>query len=62
MHDDRWIIAGLKPIQLGQFDVERYLAARAKFSTEEWIDLLVQSVGVDRNGCRRAASSYSWSD
>ncbi|MDV6281507.1 BREX system Lon protease-like protein BrxL [Rhodococcus jostii] len=46
-HEDRWIIAGLKPIQLGQFDAERYLAARAKFSTEEWIDLLVQTVGFD---------------
>lgn len=46
-HDDRWIIAGLKPIQLGQFDVDRYLAARAQFSTSEWIDLLVQSVGFD---------------
>ncbi|MGQ4599524.1 BREX system Lon protease-like protein BrxL [Nocardia sp. R6R-6] len=46
-HDDRWIIAGLKPIQLGQFDVDRYLAARARFTTEEWIDLLVQSIGFD---------------
>ncbi|UCZ89112.1 BREX system Lon protease-like protein BrxL [Gordonia sp. WA4-43] len=46
-HEDRWIIAGLKPIQLGQFDAPRYLAARAEFSTEEWIDLLVQTVGFD---------------
>ena len=47
LHDDRWIIAGLKPIQLGQFDIDRYVAARARFTTEEWIDLLVQSVGFD---------------
>ncbi|UNN05189.1 BREX system Lon protease-like protein BrxL [Rhodococcus opacus] len=46
-HEDRWIIAGLKPIQLGQFDADRYLAARTRFTTEEWIDLLVQSVGFD---------------
>ncbi|WP_433527706.1 BREX system Lon protease-like protein BrxL [Nocardia pseudovaccinii] len=46
-HDDRWIIAGLKPIQLGQFDFDRYLAARVRFTTEEWIDLLVQSIGFD---------------
>ncbi len=45
--DDRWIIAGLKPIQLGQFDAGVYLAARARFSTDEWIDLLVQSIGFD---------------
>lgn len=44
---DRWIIAGLKPIQLGQFDVEQYLQARRKFSTDEWIDLLIQTVGFE---------------
>ncbi|WP_425004472.1 BREX system Lon protease-like protein BrxL [Mycolicibacterium sp. S3B2] len=44
---DRWIIAGLKPIQLGQFDADHYLQARRQFSSDEWIDLLIQSVGFD---------------
>jgi ATP-dependent Lon protease len=44
---DRWIIAGLKPIQLGQFDVEHYLAARGQFHTDEWIDLLIQTIGFE---------------
>ena len=44
-HEDRWIIVGLKPIQLGQFDAARYVQARKEFSTEEWIDLLIQTVG-----------------
>jgi ATP-dependent Lon protease len=44
-HDDRWIIAGVKPIQLGQFDFDGYLGGRRQFSTDEWIDLLIQSIG-----------------
>lgn len=46
-HEDRWIISGLKPIQLGQFDNDRYVEARKGFTTEEWIDLLIQTVGFD---------------
>lgn len=42
-----WILGSLKPIQLSQFDYEGYLAARKAFTTDEWIDLLVQSVGFD---------------
>lgn len=46
-NSDRWIIAGLKPIQLGQFDSDHYLQARGQFSTDEWIDLLIQSIGFE---------------
>ena len=42
-----WIMGALKPIQLSNFDMEGYLAARKQFSTEEWIDLLIQSVGFN---------------
>lgn len=42
-----WILSSLKPIQLSHFDFEGYLAAREQFTTEEWIDLLIQSVGFD---------------
>jgi ATP-dependent Lon protease len=44
-HEDRWIIAGVKPIQLGQFDAAQYVQGRKDFSTDEWIDLLIQSIG-----------------
>lgn len=47
LQDDRWIIGGLKPIQLGQFDAQHYLTARQTFTTDEWIDLLVSSIGFD---------------
>jgi ATP-dependent Lon protease len=42
-----WILASLKPIQLSRFDYEQYVAARKQFTTEEWIDLLMQSIGLE---------------
>ncbi len=42
-----WILQSLKPIQLSSFDREAYLEGRAKLTTEEWIDLLVQSMGYN---------------
>ncbi|SOD73486.1 ATP-dependent Lon protease [Jatrophihabitans sp. GAS493] len=42
-----WILGSIKPIQLSKFDVEQYLSARRGFTTEEWIDLLMQSIGFN---------------
>ena len=42
-----WILASIKPIQLSYFDFDRYVEARKRFSTDEWIDLLIQSVGFN---------------
>ncbi len=42
-----WILASIKPIQLSRFDFEGYVEARKKFTTDEWIDLLVQSIGFN---------------
>lgn len=42
-----WILASLKPIQISRFDLEGYLEARRQFSTDEWIDLLIQSIGFN---------------
>jgi ATP-dependent Lon protease len=42
-----WIMGSLKPIQLSSFDFDRYLATRREFTTDEWIDLLVQSIGFN---------------
>jgi len=42
-----WTLSSLKPIQLSHFDYESYLAAREKFTTAEWIDLLIQSMGFN---------------
>ena len=45
--DVPWILESIKPIQLSSFDMDGYLAARRAFSTDEWIDLLVQSIGFN---------------
>lgn len=42
-----WVLSGLKPIQMSSFDYEAYLLARAQFTTEEWIDLLIQTIGFN---------------
>ena len=42
-----WVLTSLKPIQLSYFDYNGYLEARSQFSTDEWIDLLIQSIGFN---------------
>lgn len=42
-----WLLSSLKPIQLSSFDFDGYLAARQKFTADEWIDLLIQSIGFN---------------
>ncbi|WP_419636770.1 BREX system Lon protease-like protein BrxL, partial [Thiolapillus sp.] len=42
-----WILSTLKPIQLSHFDFDSYLEARRQFTTDEWIDLLIQSIGFN---------------
>ncbi|TGU46784.1 BREX system Lon protease-like protein BrxL [bacterium M00.F.Ca.ET.152.01.1.1] len=42
-----WILGSIKPIQLSKFDYAAYLEARGGFTTDEWIDLLFQTVGFD---------------
>ena len=42
-----WIIDTLKPIQIARVDYDGYRETRGKFTTEEWIDLLMQSIGFD---------------
>ena len=46
-NDSPWILTGLKPIQLSRFDFEGYVQSRQQFSTDEWIDLLIQSIGFN---------------
>lgn len=42
-----WILASLKPIQMSSFDIDQYLQARKQFTLDEWIDVLIQSMGFD---------------
>ncbi|BBX47679.1 BREX system Lon protease-like protein BrxL [Mycobacterium cookii] len=42
-----WILGSIKPIQLSNFDFEGYVKARREFTTDEWMDLLIQSIGFN---------------
>lgn len=37
----------IKPIQLASFDLEEYRECRRQFTTDEWVDLLVRSIGLE---------------
>ncbi|WP_295431635.1 protease Lon-related BREX system protein BrxL [uncultured Thiodictyon sp.] len=40
-------IDNLKPIQLATFDLDEYRGCRGQFSTDEWIDLLLRTIGME---------------
>ncbi len=40
-----WKLEKLKPIQMSSFDHEQFLERRKQFTTDEWIGLLLQSIG-----------------
>ncbi len=42
-----WQIDSLKPIQVASVDFEAFLKSRAEFTTEEWMDVLMQSMGFN---------------
>ena len=43
----RWEIQTLKPIQISNIDLQEYIEQRQKFTTEEWIDFLMHTVGLN---------------
>lgn len=46
-YDSPFSIASLKPIQMSNLDLEEILEARNNFTKEEWITLLLRSVGYE---------------
>src|SRR6266436_4296302 len=40
-------IEDMRPIQLASFDLADYRQGRSQFSAEEWIDLLIRSIGLE---------------
>jgi len=42
-----WIIESLKPIQISNVDIQEFKELRKNFSKEEWIDLIMQSIGLN---------------
>jgi ATP-dependent Lon protease len=42
-----FLIHEFKPFQITRLDLDDYIAKRGLFTTEEWIDLLIQSIGFN---------------
>ncbi|MGN9235157.1 BREX system Lon protease-like protein BrxL [Atopobiaceae bacterium HCP3S3_D6] len=42
-----YILSSLKPIQLAWFDYDEYCEGRSKFTAEEWLDVIVRTVGLE---------------
>lgn len=40
-------VEDLRPIQLSRFDFDRYKEGRAEFSRNEWLDVILRSVGLE---------------
>jgi ATP-dependent Lon protease len=43
----RWEIQTLKPIQISHIDVAEYIDQRKLFTTEEWLDFMMHTVGLN---------------
>jgi ATP-dependent Lon protease len=42
-----WIVESIKPIQVSNIDIDEYKEARKYFTKEEWIDVLMQTIGLN---------------
>ena len=40
-----WLLESIKPIQIAKVDYDHYREVRGAFTSDEWIDLLMQSIG-----------------
>lgn len=42
-----FFVEDLRPIQIARFDAMNFFKGRAGFTTDEWIDVLIRSIGID---------------
>ena len=42
-----FVIQRLEPVQVGRVDFQEYLAGRARFTRDEWIDALIRTMGYE---------------
>ena len=45
--DSPFHIADLKPIQLARFDEEEFVDGRSQFTRDEWVDILIRTLGLE---------------
>ena len=53
-----YILMNLKPIQMSRFDFEGYVERRSRFTEDEWIDVLIRSIGLDPAQLGRRAKLF----
>ena len=49
----RWDIQTLKPIQISNIDLLEYIEQRQNFTTEEWLDFMMHTVGLNPENMNR---------
>ncbi|WP_297273613.1 BREX system Lon protease-like protein BrxL [uncultured Bacteroides sp.] len=49
----RWEIQTLKPIQISNIELQEYIDQRKNFTTEEWMELLMHTVGLNPDSMNR---------
>lgn len=49
----RWDIQTLKPIQISNISLDEYIEQRKNFTTEEWLDFLMHTVGLNPENMNR---------
>ena len=45
-----FLLSMLKPIQMAGFDMEEHCRARQAFSSSEWVDVVIRTIGLDPSG------------
>ena len=45
--DYAFFIEDLRPIQIAHFDADKFFRGRERFTTDEWIDVLIRSIGIN---------------
>lgn len=53
-----YILMNLKPIQMSRFDFEGYVKRRSHFTEDEWIDVLIRSIGLNPSQLGRRAKLF----
>ena len=49
----RWDIQTLKPIQISNIDLQEFIEQRQNFTTEEWLDFMMHTVGLNPENMNR---------
>lgn len=57
-----FLITEFKPIQITDINIDSWIERRAKFTRQEWIDLMVTSIGFDPGCLSQEEKCYIWCD